>query len=110
MATVLLAAELPGSARYYWSQSGASIEQFDRDNTECARDASANRTEAAHGMVLIVPVFERQPWQSPFKWMDPRHLHKSFLSEPVSSGSATRLKAQSFAGLLSDVSDPVIAG
>src|SRR3989442_14339099 len=42
---------MAGCARYYWSKSGATTEQFDRDNTECAREASANPTEAAHGMV-----------------------------------------------------------
>ena len=47
----VLAVAMAGCARYYWSKSGATTEQFDRDNTECAREASANPTEAAHGMV-----------------------------------------------------------
>jgi hypothetical protein len=51
VAAALLATALPGCARYYWSKAGASIEQFDQDNTECARETSANPTEAAHGMV-----------------------------------------------------------
>ncbi len=45
------AVTLAGCARYYWSKSGATVEQFDRDNMECARETSANPTEAAHGMV-----------------------------------------------------------
>lgn len=47
----LLAFSLAGCARYYWSRPGATAEQFDRDNRECAVAAAANPTEAAHGIV-----------------------------------------------------------
>jgi hypothetical protein len=50
-AATLLAVALTGCARYYWSKPGAVVEQFDRDNMECARESSANPTEAAHGIV-----------------------------------------------------------
>lgn len=49
--TAAFAVALAGCARYYWSRSEATIEQFDADNTACAREASANPTEAVHGMV-----------------------------------------------------------
>ncbi len=48
---VVFAVTMTGCARYYWSKPGAGATQFDRDNTECARQTSANPTEAAHGMV-----------------------------------------------------------
>jgi hypothetical protein len=51
VAAAALAVALAGCGRYYWSKPGATVEQFDRDNTECARETSANPTEAAHGMV-----------------------------------------------------------
>lgn len=49
--TVSLAFVLTGCTGYYWSKPGATAEQFDRDNRECAIAASANPTEAAHGVV-----------------------------------------------------------
>ena len=33
---VLLVAAGSGCTRYYWSRSGATAEQFDRDNQDCA--------------------------------------------------------------------------
>lgn len=48
-----LAALLAGCARYYWSKPGGLAEQFDRDHTECARETSANPTEAAHCIVHV---------------------------------------------------------
>lgn len=56
---------LGGCTRYYWSKSGAPIEQFDRDNTECARASAANPTEAAHGIVnqaLYRACLEARQW------------------------------------------------
>ena len=60
-----LAVALTGCARYYWSKPGALAEQFDRDNTECARQTSANPTEAAHGIVdtnLYRAFLEARKW------------------------------------------------
>jgi len=51
MVGAALAAALAGCARYYWSKPGGTLDQFDRDNVECARASSANPTEAAHGIV-----------------------------------------------------------
>ena len=65
VATAVLAVALTGCARYYWSKPGALAEQFDRDNTECARETSANPTEAAHGMVntnLYRACLEARDW------------------------------------------------
>lgn len=50
-ATAALALALAGCARYYWSRPGGLVEDFDRDHRACARETSANPTEAAHGMV-----------------------------------------------------------
>ena len=65
VAAAALAVALTGCARYYWSKPGALAEQFDRDNTECARQASANPTEAAHGIVdtnLYRACLESRKW------------------------------------------------
>ena len=65
VAAAALAVALTGCARYYWSKPGALAEQFDRDNTECARQASANPTEAAHGIVdtnLYRACLEARKW------------------------------------------------
>ena len=65
VAAAALAVALTGCARYYWSKPGALAEQFDRDNTECARETSANPTEAAHGMVnkkLYRACLEARKW------------------------------------------------
>ena len=48
---VSLVVSLVGCTRYYWSRPGATAEHFDQDNRECARETSANPTEATHGMV-----------------------------------------------------------
>lgn len=29
-----------GCARYYWSKAGGTVEQFDPDNTECAKEGT----------------------------------------------------------------------
>lgn len=51
-AIALLAICLAGcSTRYDWSKPGATADQFDRDNRECAVAAAANPTDAAHGIV-----------------------------------------------------------
>ena len=65
VAIAALAVALAGCARYYWSKPGALAEQFDRDNMECARETSANPTEAAHGMVntkLYRACLEARSW------------------------------------------------
>lgn len=70
-----LAVALAGCARYYWSKPGALAEQFDRDNTECAREASANPTEAAHGMVntnLYRACLEARKWVRKKEFDPPR--------------------------------------
>lgn len=46
-----LAGSLGGCSRYYWSRPGATGEQFDQDNRDCALQTSANPTEASLGMV-----------------------------------------------------------
>ena len=51
VAAVTVTLVLAGCARYYWSKPGGLVEQFDRDHAECARETSANPTEAAHGIV-----------------------------------------------------------
>jgi hypothetical protein len=65
VAAAVLAVSLAGCARYYWSKPGATLEQFDRDNTECARATSANPTDAAHGIVnekLYRACLEARQW------------------------------------------------
>lgn len=47
---LLLLVGLGGCARYYWSNPAGTAEQFDRDNRECAREASAPGS-AALGVV-----------------------------------------------------------
>jgi hypothetical protein len=49
--TVVLLASLTGCARYYWSKPGSTQEQFARDSADCANEAAANPTAAAHGIV-----------------------------------------------------------
>jgi hypothetical protein len=36
----LLSCGLVGCSRFYWSKPGSTAEEFDRDNMECAREAS----------------------------------------------------------------------
>ena len=65
VAAAALTVGLAGCVRYYWSTPGASVEQFDRDNRECAREASANPTEAALGIVnqkLYRACLEARKW------------------------------------------------
>lgn len=50
-AVAVLVAALGGCARYYWSRPGGTLDDFDRDHSECARATSANPTEAALGIV-----------------------------------------------------------
>lgn len=45
-----LLVSMSGCGRYYWSKPGGSAEQFDRDNRECAREASPAHS-AALGVV-----------------------------------------------------------
>jgi hypothetical protein len=51
VAAVALAVSLAGCSRYYWSRPGATVEQFDQDNRDCALQTSANPTEASRGIV-----------------------------------------------------------
>jgi len=44
---------LTGCARYYWSQPGSSAEQFKRDSTECAREASPTDAARKQGIVQL---------------------------------------------------------
>lgn len=46
-----LAVSLAGCSRYYWSKPDAAVEEFDQDNRDCALEASANPTEASHGIM-----------------------------------------------------------
>lgn len=65
LAVAALAASLGGCSRYYWSKAGATVEQFDRDNRECALQTSANPTEASHGIVndrLYRACLEARQW------------------------------------------------
>jgi hypothetical protein len=43
----LLAAALTG-CKHYWGKPGATAEQFSRDSTECAKEASPAPSAAAH--------------------------------------------------------------
>ncbi len=47
----IVVVSLVGCTRYYWSKPGATADQFERDNRECARETAANPTDAAHGIV-----------------------------------------------------------
>lgn len=51
VAAAALTVSLAGCSRYYWSKPGATAAQFDEDNRACALQASANPTEASHGIV-----------------------------------------------------------
>lgn len=42
---------LAGCGTFYWVKAGGTIEDFERDNTACARQASTDPTAASHGMV-----------------------------------------------------------
>jgi hypothetical protein len=45
----LLAAALTG-CKHYWGKPGATAEQFNRDSTECAKEASLTPTMTAYGV------------------------------------------------------------
>jgi hypothetical protein len=42
---------LAGCGKFYWLKPGSTIDEFEGDNTACARQASANPTAASHGDV-----------------------------------------------------------
>ncbi len=46
---VVAAGGLAGCGKFYWTRPGGTLEDFERDNTACARESSPNPTAAAHG-------------------------------------------------------------
>ena len=48
---VAAAGALAGCGKFYWTKPGGTLEEFDRDNVACAREASPNATAASHGDV-----------------------------------------------------------
>ena len=46
---IVAAGGLGGCGKFYWTRPGATLEDFERDNTACARESSPNATAAAHG-------------------------------------------------------------
>ena len=52
---ILSVAVLTGCGKFYWGKANASQEDFDRDNRECARQASPTPAAADIGIV-----YERQ--------------------------------------------------
>ena len=46
---LLLAAGLTG-CKHYWGKPGATAEQFNRDSTECAKEASPTPIAASYGI------------------------------------------------------------
>ena len=47
----LVSAVLLGCGKFYWSKPGSTVERFEQDSAECARQTSANPTDAALGVV-----------------------------------------------------------
>ena len=43
---------LSGCARYYWSKPGSTVEQFNKDGQECAREASPTLAAQQQGIVV----------------------------------------------------------
>ncbi len=52
MLVAMLLVGLIGCARYYWSKPGSTAEEFARDSSECAREASPTPAAAAAGVVI----------------------------------------------------------
>jgi hypothetical protein len=48
---MVVAAGLAGCGKFYWTKPGSTLEDFERDSTECARATSVNPTAAAVGNV-----------------------------------------------------------
>jgi hypothetical protein len=48
---VVAAGGVGGCGKFYWTRPGGTLEEFDRDNTACARESSPNATAASHGDV-----------------------------------------------------------
>jgi hypothetical protein len=40
-----------GCGKFYWTRPGGTLEDFQRDNSACARQTSVNPTAASHGDV-----------------------------------------------------------
>jgi hypothetical protein len=41
-----------GCARYYWSKPGSTVEHFNKDSLECAREASPTPAAQQQGIVV----------------------------------------------------------
>ena len=51
IAVVFALTALTGCGKHYWGQAGATQEQFDRDNRECAKEAAPSPSAAQYGIV-----------------------------------------------------------
>lgn len=49
--TLLIAASLSGCGKHYWGKPGASQQQFERDNAECAKESAPTPSAVAYGIV-----------------------------------------------------------
>ena len=52
MVAGVLLVGLSGCGRYYWSKPGSTVEQFNKDSQECAREASPTPAAKQHGIVV----------------------------------------------------------
>ena len=73
----LVLAGASGCGRYYWSKSGATAEQFDRDSRECAREASP----ASSAALGVVDAGQYRACLSARGWVRDKQM------EPVPAGS-----------------------
>ena len=51
LGAALAVVALTGCGKFYWGQPGATQEQFDRDNRECAKEAAPTPSAAQYGVV-----------------------------------------------------------
>src|SRR5262245_52873350 len=52
MAALLVCVSLTGCGLFYWVKPGASLEDFNRDNTDCIAQTSPSPEAARYGLVV----------------------------------------------------------
>ncbi len=53
LVVALAAAGTLGCGKFYWTKSGGTLDEFQRDSTACALETSPNPTAASHGAVAM---------------------------------------------------------
>jgi len=51
LSALVVAVAVTGCGKFYWGQPGATQEQFDRDNRECAKEAAPSPSAGQYGIV-----------------------------------------------------------